>query len=343
MCVCLFVCLFVWMFVCLFVCLFVLAGAGTTPQVFHVFPGLANMVDATQDVGWVGWWSRSLDLPTWDVHLRILLCVFGWRPVLNLGSAIGRTGNCFFVVYMFRWKHGNFLKHPWDLLCWQTTYQPRGKYTKTNFLGRGSKWLCTCTKDRERKGFPQKDNPSKTFWTREIYFDGVSYAVLCIIFFALKVVLEGYHRFLSKKTSPLDIRTMPHVFSHLRPLHRALSFSDTEIDEVVAISDTERDDFVAISDTERDEVVASEVSRKCAGCSFSRCHRACIVRVLFTTSYFRLSATSKAEVRPSVATQHSWLPSSPCSLTGFILKTCSHGSWCLFTPHKVGALSCLCV
>ena len=73
-------------------------------------------------------------------------------------------------------------------------------------------------------------------------------------------MLEGYHRFFSKKTSPLDIRTMPHVFSHLRPLHRALSFSDTEIDEVVAISDTERDDVVAISDTERDEVVASEVA-----------------------------------------------------------------------------------
>ena len=29
------------------------------------FFGLASMVDATQDVGWVGWWSRSLDLPTW--------------------------------------------------------------------------------------------------------------------------------------------------------------------------------------------------------------------------------------------------------------------------------------
>ena len=49
----------------------------------------------------------------------------------------------------------------------------------------------------------------------------------------------------SRKTSPLDIRTMPHVFSHLRPPRGTLSFSDTETDEVVAISDTERDEVVA--------------------------------------------------------------------------------------------------
>ena len=35
-----------------------------------------------------------------------------WRPVLNLGRTHGRAENCFFVVYMFRWKHGNFLKIP---------------------------------------------------------------------------------------------------------------------------------------------------------------------------------------------------------------------------------------
>ena len=123
----------------------------------------------------------------WSVLLRasgkILsgLCV-QWRSDISLDSTNDRTGNCFFVVCMFRWKHGNFLQHPWELLCWQTTYQPGGKYSKTNFLGRGSKWRGTCTKHCERKVFPQKENPSKTFWTRVIYFDVVSYAVHCIIF-----------------------------------------------------------------------------------------------------------------------------------------------------------------
>ena len=330
--------------VCLFVCLFVCLcwRVPERPRRFFTFSWTCQHGWCYARCGVGGVMITFLGLANMGCSPSYLLCVFGWRPVLNLGSANGRTGN---VSLLFTCSDGSTVissNHPWDLLCWQTTYQPRGKYTKTNFLGRGSKWLCTCTKDRERKGFPKKIS-FKTFWTREIFLMESLMQSSALFFLPWRWCWKDITGSFQRKQVHLISGPCRTSFRTCDLCTGPLSFSDTEIDEVVAISDTERDDFVAISDTERDEVVASEVSRKCAGCSFSRCHRACIVRVLFTTSYFRLSATSKAEVRPSVATQHSWLPSSPCSLTGFILKTCSHGSWCLFTPHKVGALSCLCV